>query len=82
MASTGYPLMIRISSGRVEASHLELSYNLILRTLLLSSFYLLLEREYLIKDLLHFSPGPNKLYKQTGMDKQDKCDDSFASKGK
>ena len=48
MASTGYPLMIRISSGRVEVSYLELAYNLILRTLLLNSLYLLLEREYLI----------------------------------
>ena len=34
------------------------------------------------KDLLHFSPGPNKCYKQTVMDKQDEYDDIFASKGK
>ena len=34
------------------------------------------------EDLLHFSPGSNKCYKQTVMDKQDKYDDSFASKGK
>ena len=33
-------------------------------------------------DLLEFSPGPNKRYKQTVMDKQDEYDDSFASKGK
>ena len=29
-------------------------------------------------DLLEFSPGPNKRYKQTVMDKQDEYDDSFA----
>ena len=34
------------------------------------------------EDLLHFSPGFNKRYKQTVMDKQDEYDDSFASKGK
>ena len=34
------------------------------------------------EDLLHFSTGPNKRYKQTVMDKQDNYDDSFASKGK
>ena len=34
------------------------------------------------ENLLQFSPGPNKRYKQTVMDKQDEYDDSFASKGK
>ena len=34
------------------------------------------------ENLLHFSPGPNKRYKQTVIDKQDEYDDSFASKGK
>ena len=34
------------------------------------------------KDLLQFSPGPNKRYKQTVKDKQDEYDDSFALKGK
>ena len=34
------------------------------------------------EDLLNFSPGPNKHYKQTVMDKQDDYDDSFALKGK
>ena len=33
-------------------------------------------------NLLQFSPGPNKRYKQTVMDKQDEYDDSFASKSK
>ena len=34
------------------------------------------------EDLLNFSPGPNKRYKQTVMDNQDNYDDSFALKGK
>ena len=34
------------------------------------------------EDLLHFSSGPYKRYKQTIMDKQDKYNDSFALKGK
>ena len=34
------------------------------------------------EDLLYFSPDPNKRYKQTVMDNQDKYDGSFASKGK